>query len=132
MPPVWLSKDETDACYDESVRTLISLVREDVEACKKGAAGPTIGALFGTHNWNSANLVVDQLVKQELASEESDKTVRVSDAAMQRVAVAQLYGECLSAKVGTMRSLICLAFQACQMNSPIIWFAGLIRRHRSC
>ncbi|TFK85682.1 FAD-linked oxidoreductase [Polyporus arcularius HHB13444] len=92
MPPVWLTKDETDTCYDSSVRMLISLVREDVEACKRTGSPPSIGALFGTHNWDSANLVVDELVKQGLAKNVGDGKVFVSDEAMQRVAVAQLYG----------------------------------------
>ncbi|KAH9891216.1 FAD-linked oxidoreductase [Cubamyces lactineus] len=92
MPPVWLSKDETDTCYDSSVKALIALIREDVDKCAKGAPGPAIGALFGTHNWDSANLVVDELVKQGLASTDSSGGVWISDAAMQRVAVAQLYG----------------------------------------
>ncbi|KAI0761176.1 FAD-linked oxidoreductase [Trametes elegans] len=92
MPPVWLHKDETDSCYDSSVRLLISLVREDVERCAKGAPGPSVGALFGTHNWDSANLVVDELVKQGLAAPDETGGVKISDAAMKRVAVAQLYG----------------------------------------
>ena len=92
MPPVWLSKDETDTCYDTSVKALIALIREDVDKCAKGAPGPAIGALFGTHNWDSANLVVDELVKQGLASTDPSGSVWISDAAMQRVAVAQLYG----------------------------------------
>ena len=96
MPPVWLTKDETDTCYDASVRLLVSLVREDAEAFKKGNTPPAIGALFGTHNWDSANLVVDELLKQGLATSETDGTVRVSEAAMQRVAIAQLYGQCQS------------------------------------
>ena len=91
LPPVWLAKEETDTCYDDSVRTLLALVREDVGAGKGGVAA--IGALFGTHNWASANLVVDEMVKLGLATHEQDDVVRVSDAAMQRVAVAQLYGE---------------------------------------
>ncbi|KAI0717523.1 FAD-linked oxidoreductase [Cerioporus squamosus] len=94
MPPVWLTKDETDTCYDSSVRMLISLVREDVDACKRSGSPPAIGALFGTHNWASANLVVDELVKQGLAKSagDGDGKVFVGDEAMQRVAVAQLYG----------------------------------------
>ncbi|KAI8983267.1 FAD-linked oxidoreductase-like protein [Trametes punicea] len=92
MPPVWLQKDETDACYNSSVKMLVQLVREDVDRCMKGASGPAVGALFGTHNWDSANLVVDELVKQGLATPDPSGGVWISDAAMQRVAVAQLYG----------------------------------------
>ncbi|KAI0757553.1 FAD-linked oxidoreductase-like protein [Daedaleopsis nitida] len=94
MPPVWLAKDETDTCYDASVRLLISLIREDVEACERTGSPPAIGALFGTHNWSSADLVVDELVKQGLARCEGDRDhkVVIGEGAMQRVAVAQLYG----------------------------------------
>ncbi|KAI0358838.1 FAD-linked oxidoreductase [Trametes cingulata] len=94
MPPVWLNKDETDTCYDSAVRMLIALVREDVDRCAKGAPGPSIGALFGTHNWESANLVIDEMVKHGLATSGDYGGVWISDAAMQRVAVAQLYGMC--------------------------------------
>lgn len=95
MPPVWLVKHETDTCYDESVRLLVGLVREDADAVEKGAPGPAIGALFGTHNWESANLVIDELVRQGLATkmgEGESGSVWISDAAMKRVVVAQLYG----------------------------------------
>ena len=94
LPPVWLYKDETDSCYDSSVRLLISLLRQDVDACAKGAPGPTVGALFGTHNWDSADLVIDELVKQGLAAKDGSGVVTISEAAMERVAVAQLYGGC--------------------------------------
>ncbi|KAI0825334.1 FAD-linked oxidoreductase [Trametes gibbosa] len=95
MPPVWLSKDETDTCYDASVKMLLGLVREDVENVAKGASGPAIGVLFGTHNWASANLVIDELVRQGLASQaRQGESVWISDAAMQRVVLAQLYGMC--------------------------------------
>ncbi|PIL30759.1 hypothetical protein GSI_06927 [Ganoderma sinense ZZ0214-1] len=91
MPPVWLFKDETDSCYDSSVRQLVSLIRQDVEQCAKGAPGPAIGAMFGTHNWKSADLVIDELVKQGLATQDFN-VVNIGEAAMERVAVAQLYG----------------------------------------
>ncbi|KAI0638876.1 FAD-linked oxidoreductase [Trametes polyzona] len=98
MPPVWLRKDETDTCYNEAVQLLVRLVREDAENVEaKGAPGPTIGALFGTHNWESADLVIDELVRQGLATKvqgEKGESVWISDAAMKRVAVAQLYGMC--------------------------------------
>lgn len=95
MPPVWLFKDETDSCYDSSARLLISLIRQDVEACAKGAPGPAIGAMFGTHNWKSADLVIDELVKQGLATQDFG-VVNIGEAAMERVAVAQLYGQYLA------------------------------------
>ncbi|KAI0641100.1 FAD-linked oxidoreductase [Trametes meyenii] len=93
MPPVWLTKDETDSCYNSAVRLLVSLAREDAEKCSRGSPGPAIGAMFGTHNRESANLVIDELEKQGLATT-GQNGVWISDAAMQRVAVAQLYGMC--------------------------------------
>ncbi|KAI0668619.1 FAD-linked oxidoreductase [Trametes maxima] len=93
MPPVWLTKDDTDSCYNSAVELLVALAREDAEKCARGAPGPIVGAMFGTHNWESANLVIDELVKQGLATA-GENGVWISDAAMQRVAVAQLYGMC--------------------------------------
>lgn len=104
MPPVWLFKGETDSCYDSSVRLLIGLIRQDVEACAKGAPGPAIGAMFGTHNWQSADLVINELVEQGLATQDFG-IVNISEAAMERVAVAQLYGElCLRSTLSACKN----------------------------
>lgn len=91
VPPVWTSKAETDDRYNACVRTLVEAVREDVHG--RGKQGyPSIGVLFGTHNWDSANLIVEELVRQGLATVNSDGTVTVEDAVAERVTMGQLYG----------------------------------------
>ncbi|KAI0358839.1 FAD-linked oxidoreductase [Trametes cingulata] len=90
FPPVWTTKDATDARYNALVRILISAVREDVEK-RKGQA-PSIGVLFGTHNWESAGLIVDELVRQGLATVEEGGVVSVGDEVAERVTMGQLYG----------------------------------------
>ena len=88
-PPVWTEKSETDARYNACVRTLVEAVRRDVEA---GKQTPNIGVLFGTHNWESANLVVDELVRQRLGIAEANGVVKIGDAVAERVTMGQLYG----------------------------------------
>ncbi|KAI0369890.1 FAD-linked oxidoreductase [Pilatotrama ljubarskyi] len=90
VPPVWTTKEDTDARYNACVRTLISAVRQDVESRKGGP--PSIGVLFGTHNRESAGLIVEELVKQGLATVEDGGVVSVGDEAAERVTMGQLYG----------------------------------------
>ncbi|KAI8983268.1 FAD-linked oxidoreductase [Trametes punicea] len=91
VPPVWTSKTDTDSRYDDCVRTLIAAVREDVR--RRGPREPpTIGVLFGTHNWESANLIVEELVRQGLATAEEGGVVEVQDPVAERVTIGQLYG----------------------------------------
>ncbi len=48
--------------------------------------------LFGTHNWESAGLIVDELVRQGLAVQEEGGVVSVGDEVAERVTLGQLYG----------------------------------------
>ncbi|TFK38690.1 FAD-linked oxidoreductase-like protein [Crucibulum laeve] len=52
---------------------------------------PGVGILFGTHNWKSCSLILDELVKNKLAIQEGDVVV-VGDEGAERVTVGQLYG----------------------------------------
>ncbi len=89
-PPVWTEKTDSDARYNACVRELIAAVRADV-----GNATPAIGVLFGTHNWESANLIVDELVRQGLGQVDGRGVVHVGDEVAERVTMGQLYGACL-------------------------------------
>ncbi|TBU30788.1 FAD-linked oxidoreductase [Dichomitus squalens] len=89
VPPVWTEKSETDARYNACVHALIAAVRADVEARTRT---PAIGVLFGTHNWESANLVVDELVRQRLGSVDANGVVAIGDAVAERVTMGQLFG----------------------------------------
>ncbi|CAA7267709.1 unnamed protein product [Cyclocybe aegerita] len=65
----------------------------------QSAPAPMIAALFGTHNWTSCGLILQELVRNGLAGEtgrvvgpEGDKVVRVASEAAERVVIGQLYG----------------------------------------
>ena len=64
---------------------------------------PSIGVLFGTHNWNSCGLVLKNLVDAGLAVTTNGQgfkpeggelagVVKINDEAVERIAIAQLYG----------------------------------------
>ena len=61
---------------------------------------PSIGVLFGTHNWTSCGLILKNLVDAGLAvtsdgkefKPEAAEVVKISDNAVERIAIGQLYG----------------------------------------
>jgi proline dehydrogenase len=61
-------------------------------------AVPRIAVLFGTHNWKSSRLVLDELVRNRLGEEvvkntsEEDSVVKLDEDVVQRVTTGQLYG----------------------------------------
>ena len=90
-PPVWMDKADTDERYNACVRVLVAAVRDDVQ---RGAGRtPAIGVLFGTHNWVSARLIPEELVRQGLAHVEADGTIVIGDEVAERVTMGQLYGK---------------------------------------
>ncbi|RXW18987.1 hypothetical protein EST38_g6864 [Candolleomyces aberdarensis] len=98
-PPVWTTKADTDKAYNECVQLAISTVKGDIEremSLGQGTIG--IGVLFGTHNWDSCNLVLDQLIKigqgKVVTASDGVEKVKLSDAVVERVAIGQLYGMC--------------------------------------
>ena len=112
-PPVWLTKRETDEVYNECVRILLKEVREDVSRCRaqcqpQEGTHTRISAYFGTHNWKSTRLVLEEMVRSGLgeivgqhAPNESLKesvdlegsfVVKIDEDVVQRVAMGQLYG----------------------------------------
>jgi proline dehydrogenase len=68
---------------------------------KKEVKLPSVGILFGTHNWESAKLILSELVRNGLAEpltekknvEDGESVVRVKHEVVERVAVAQLFGK---------------------------------------
>ncbi|TFK28355.1 FAD-linked oxidoreductase [Coprinopsis marcescibilis] len=126
LPPVWLEKGETDNTFNDCVKTLIGAVKDDVnlerESRKVGtkSRGMGVGVLFGTHNWDSCHLVLNELVRNGLAEvvglsedvgvvlQESEglagsagkddgrfgAKVRLEADVVERVAIGQLYGMC--------------------------------------
>ncbi|KAH9911649.1 FAD-linked oxidoreductase-like protein [Fomitopsis serialis] len=88
-PPVWLTKAETDACYDACAALLLDEVRKDV---KRGVPG--VGVLFGTHNWKSVGGILEGMEKLGLAKrvDGGAGVLYVPDAVAERIAMGQLYG----------------------------------------
>lgn len=95
-PPVWTSKLETDVCYNTAVKVLVSAVRKDMETRKKRNGALGVGVLFGSHNWESCDLILEELVRQGLANKEVDEggreVITVGTDLGERVTIGQLYG----------------------------------------
>ncbi|KAJ8518907.1 hypothetical protein ONZ45_g4087 [Pleurotus djamor] len=58
---------------------------------------PTIGVLFGTHNWTSSRLILDELVDRGLAAREltlgdTESIVHLDEDVTERITIGQLYG----------------------------------------
>jgi proline dehydrogenase len=115
LPPVWATKDETDRCFNESARLLLQAIKEDIDAqsCssspttgrsiavdKTRTTMPTIGVIFGTHNWSSCALILDELVSSGLApktkvmtdGEIEQEVIHLTEEVTERVGMGQLYG----------------------------------------
>ncbi|KIY44062.1 FAD-linked oxidoreductase [Fistulina hepatica ATCC 64428] len=93
-PPVWETKLETDNCYNSCVKALTAAVCEDV---KKNRETPSVGVLFGTHNWTSCGLILDELVNSDLADKvktlhDVNGIVSISTPVTERLTIGQLYG----------------------------------------
>ena len=89
---MWAEKTDTDAKYNACARTLVAAVRADIDT-DSGGRTPTLGVLFGTHNWESANLIVDEIARQGLGAVDATGVVAVGDAVAERVTMGQLFGE---------------------------------------
>ncbi|KAG6901249.1 hypothetical protein C0995_014626 [Termitomyces sp. Mi166 len=107
IPPVWLTKLETDECYNTCARMLVRKIRVDVDLQRgtglwkgkgkgTGTGAPGLGVLFGTHNWESCNVILGELVRSGLAVKGGVKgdLVVVPDEVTERMAIGQLYGMC--------------------------------------
>ena len=97
QPPVWTSKPETDACYNACARILVSTIKADIDSRKRRCTNtlPSVGVLFGTHNWESCKLILDELVKSGLASKgpKGEDLVVLGDEVTERLTIGQLYGQ---------------------------------------
>lgn len=102
VPPVWLVKNDSDACYNSCVAMLVGTVAQDLRAKR---AQPGVGVLFGTHNWRSCDVVLDELVRAGLATRDAvpqvdggdgkskvKEVVAIPDEVCERVTMGQLYG----------------------------------------
>jgi proline dehydrogenase len=87
---VWSEKEETDLCYNECTALLL-----DQLVLPSGLnTSPGIGILFGTHNKDSCDIVMNGLVKRGLASEDTskDSVLKVPQWVSGQVQLGQLLG----------------------------------------
>ncbi|KAI5994218.1 FAD-linked oxidoreductase [Pisolithus marmoratus] len=93
-PPVYTSKVETDTCYNTCISIVMRAIADDIRS--SSTQSPRLGVLFGTHNWQSSNLVLQELVKNGLAREDGGenepRTLVISREVAERCTLAQLYG----------------------------------------
>lgn len=88
----------TEASNNDKKRWFDLFQKEETrEGKRQQAAVPRIAVLFGTHNWKSSRLVLDELVRNELGEEvmktgEEDPVVKLDEDVVQRVTTGQLYG----------------------------------------
>lgn len=88
-PPVFLTKTETDASFNDCARTLVNRVALDVRQNLQ----PRISVLFGTHNAESCRLVISLLEQEELAKADAlHGTVCLSRSTALRISFGQLFG----------------------------------------
>lgn len=93
---MWTNKSDTDACYNACAEMLVSAIKADVglKERKDTNALPSVGVLFGTHNWESCRLILDDLVKAGLARRGpgGEDLVNLGDEVTERLTIGQLYG----------------------------------------
>lgn len=89
--PVWSVKEDTDKCYNECVKILLK------ELASNPGKGWSLGILFGTHNWESCNLILNEMVHLGLVVKEKEgEKVGIGEDVLEKVAVGQLYGPSFS------------------------------------
>ncbi|KAI9637293.1 FAD-linked oxidoreductase-like protein [Dioszegia hungarica] len=87
--PIWADKEATDKAYDGSVTTIISTLARQLHSTHSERA---LNVVFGTHNQESCDLIVERLKAEGLAVlGEKKGSVRLREDVQGKVFVAQLY-----------------------------------------
>ena len=95
-PPVYLTKAETDASFNECVRVLVDRISLDARQNSR----PRVSVLFGTHNMESCRLVISLLEQVGLAKADPlNRTVCITRSTASRIAFGQLFGMSLLLQV---------------------------------
>lgn len=88
-PPVYLTKAETDASFNECARTLVERISLDA----RKNVQPRLSVLFGTHNMESCRLIISLLEQEGLAKEDPLRNVVcLPRSTALRISFAQLFG----------------------------------------
>ncbi|KAG8714813.1 hypothetical protein FRC11_007044 [Ceratobasidium sp. 423] len=89
-PAVWLHKNETDRCFDEAAELLIK--HGAASLASRNPRQPKLGLLFGTHNKQSCQHVLDCMIDSGLARKNEDGLAEVKPEVADMVCFGQLYG----------------------------------------
>ncbi|CAE6459456.1 hypothetical protein BN14_07771 [Rhizoctonia solani AG-1 IB] len=89
-PAVWLHKDETDRCFDKAAELLIRHTASSLAS--RNPQQPKLGLLFGTHNKQSCQIVLDCMLSSGLAHKNEDGVAEVKSGVEDMVCFGQLYG----------------------------------------
>ncbi|KAJ1310729.1 hypothetical protein OPQ81_009250 [Rhizoctonia solani] len=89
-PAVWLRKHETDRCFDEAAKLLIH--HGAASLASRNPRQPKLGLLFGTHNKQSCQHVLDCMVSCGLACMNEDGLAVVRPGVEDMICFGQLYG----------------------------------------
>lgn len=93
-PPVWSEKYETDQCFNECASLLLDKVSRP--STSPGTPVPsTIGVLFGTHNKESCDVVIDELWRRGLTTPDGNGMLNVPESTSAQVQLGQLLGSYL-------------------------------------
>lgn len=92
VSPIWGSKKETDACFDECAKRLGERIKEEVENEGTNATSGT-GVLYATHNATSVRKVLEGLLENGLAKEGKDRKIVIDERLRGKVGFAQLMGK---------------------------------------
>ena len=100
LSPVWENKEETDENYNKCTTMLIKRVAREVAQIRRDRdrgqlAIPRLGVLFGTHNLESCEHILDALVQEGLATrshEDGAEVTQIDDEAAECITLGQLYG----------------------------------------
>jgi proline dehydrogenase len=92
LPPVWSEKSETDECYNRCVTMLLDQVSSPDSRSTPNKA-PAVGLLFGTHNKDSCEVIMNGLVDRSLAArDENTGVLTMPQWVSGQVQIGQLYG----------------------------------------
>lgn len=122
FPPVWSSKPDTDTSYNTCARLLLDTIAHDVAVSRslsdkswlplvlgrrRRVKAPTIGVLFGSHNWDSIRDILTGLEASGLAKPigrfppfarpdghvfPEDTIIELPNDVAERITIGQLYG----------------------------------------
>lgn len=87
-PPVWDTKEETDAAYDTAMRMGLQAVKER----QHDASKPDVAVIFATHNEVSVDNAIKYLEDYGMGTRQADGSLLIDPFVANRVAFAQIYG----------------------------------------